>query len=224
MKANQAKMDAHREANQEHMQQMMAKIETIWEEMMTGMDTNQERMNASLREEIQSGQAKMRFIINARIADMKDGRRETMSCQVMTEVCLDSRVRIQKTWNLKWNIGRSLRKRPQWNLREQWRSSIGWHLAAGRHGEQKELTWGNCVSQRKLSAPCRKVSYHARVSCHKRNIVRNKWTRAKAERGIWRVQTLRESEWMHREGRKGVTDLGGWRLSEETTMGKHGKC
>jgi hypothetical protein len=33
---------------------MMAKIETDREEMMARMDTNQERINASLREEIKS--------------------------------------------------------------------------------------------------------------------------------------------------------------------------
>jgi hypothetical protein len=30
-------------------------------------------------------------------------------------------------------------------------------LAAGRHGEPKELTRGDCGSQRKLAATCRKV-------------------------------------------------------------------
>jgi hypothetical protein len=36
-----------------------------------------------------------------------------------------------------------------------------WHQAAGRHGEPKELTRGDCGSQRKLAATCRKVSCHA---------------------------------------------------------------
>jgi hypothetical protein len=44
--ANQAKIDTDRKADQEHMQGMLAR-----------MNANQERMNASLREEIQSGQA-----------------------------------------------------------------------------------------------------------------------------------------------------------------------
>jgi hypothetical protein len=51
------------------------------------MDVNLKEM----REEIQSGQAEMRFIINAWIADMKKDRKETMSCQVRTEVCLNSK-------------------------------------------------------------------------------------------------------------------------------------
>jgi hypothetical protein len=119
MKANQAKMDAHTEADREHMQQMMIKIEINREEMMARMDANQERMNANLREEIQSGQVEMRSIVNACIADMKDDRRETVSCQVTTEAYLDSKELNPEAWNPKWNIRRSLRKRPQRNLREQ---------------------------------------------------------------------------------------------------------
>jgi hypothetical protein len=72
----------------------------------------EEMMNANLKEmrgEIKSGQAEMRCIVNAWIADMKKkGRKETMSCQVTTAACLDS-----KELNLKWNIGRSLWRRPQ---------------------------------------------------------------------------------------------------------------
>jgi hypothetical protein len=77
------------EANREHMQQMMAKTETDREEMMARMDANQERTNASLREEIQSGQAKMRSILDVWIVDMKDGRKETMASQETTEARLE---------------------------------------------------------------------------------------------------------------------------------------
>jgi hypothetical protein len=52
MKANQAKMDGHIEADRVHMQQIMTKIETDQEEMIARMDANQERMNASLRENV----------------------------------------------------------------------------------------------------------------------------------------------------------------------------
>jgi hypothetical protein len=71
----------------------------------------------------------------------------------------------------------------------------GRNLAAGRHGEPKELARGICGSWRKLAAACMKVSRHARVTWCKRNIMRNKWTRVKAERGIGRVRTLRERVW-----------------------------
>jgi hypothetical protein len=70
---------------------MVAKIETDQEEMITRMVANQERMNASLREEIKSGEAEMKSIVIAWIANMKDDRKQIMSCQVMTEACLDSK-------------------------------------------------------------------------------------------------------------------------------------
>jgi hypothetical protein len=42
---------------------------------MARMGTNQEKMHASLREEIQSGEAEVRFFVYAWIADMNDGRK-----------------------------------------------------------------------------------------------------------------------------------------------------
>jgi hypothetical protein len=84
----------------------------------------------------------------------------------------------------------------------------GRKLAAGRRGEPKELTRRDCGSRRKLAAACRKVSRRARVAWRKRNIVRNKWTRAKDQRGVRRVRTLRIYMRTHHEGRKGVKDLG----------------
>jgi hypothetical protein len=54
----------------------------------------EEMMNVNLkekREEIKSGQAEMRSIVNVWIVDMKDDRRETVSWQVMMEACLDSK-------------------------------------------------------------------------------------------------------------------------------------
>jgi hypothetical protein len=70
---------------------MITKTETNREEMMARMDANQEKMNAHLREEIKSGQAEMRSIVNAWIADMKTDRREAVSCQVTMEGCLHSK-------------------------------------------------------------------------------------------------------------------------------------
>jgi hypothetical protein len=62
--------------------------------MLARMNANQER----LREEIKSGQAEMRSTVSAIkkkmdawIANMRDDQIETVSCQVMTEVCLDSK-------------------------------------------------------------------------------------------------------------------------------------
>jgi hypothetical protein len=46
------------------------------------------------------------------------------------------------------------------------------HLVAGRRGEPKELTRGDCGSLRKLVAACRKVSHRAAVAQRKRNVLR----------------------------------------------------
>jgi hypothetical protein len=50
-----------------------------------------------------------------------------------------------------------------------------------------------------------------KIAWHKMNIVRDKWTRAKAVGEIRTVWTLRARVWMHHEGRKGLKNLGsGW--------------
>jgi hypothetical protein len=113
--------------------------------MMARMDTNQERMYASLGEEIQSAQVEMRSIINALIADMKDDQRETMSCQVMIEACLDSKELNPEDMKSEMEhqevpmeeaAVKSSRTMKKWHR--------GQHLAAGRYGEPKELTQGKC--------------------------------------------------------------------------------
>jgi hypothetical protein len=86
----------------------------------------------------------------------------------------------------------------------------GRHVAAGRRGEPKELTRGDCGSRRKLTAACRMVSRRARVAWDRRNIVRE-YIKAKVERGIRRVRALRERVRTRHEGRKGIKDLGGER-------------
>jgi hypothetical protein len=60
----------------------------------------------------------------------------------------------------------------------------GWHLTTGRCGEPKGLNQGDCGSRRKLTAACRKVSRHAAVIWHKRNVFRNIW--AQGNCGLWK--------------------------------------
>jgi hypothetical protein len=60
----------------------------------------------------------------------------------------------------------------------------GWKLAAGRHGEPKEVTWGERGSHRKLAATYRKVSHRAAVEWHKRNVFRIFWTQGNC--GPWK--------------------------------------
>jgi hypothetical protein len=55
-----------------------------------------------------------------------------------------------------------------------------WHRgkkqAAGRHGEPRELTRGDCGSRRILAAACRKVSCHATVAQHRRHAFKKEQT------------------------------------------------
>jgi hypothetical protein len=55
--------------------------------------------------------------------------------------------------------------------------------AAGRRGEPKKLTRGDCGSRKKLAAACRKVSRHATMAWRKRNIFRKFWTKQIVDRG-----------------------------------------
>jgi gamma-glutamyltranspeptidase len=48
----------------------------------------------------------------------------------------------------------------------------GRNQAAGQRGQPKELTQGDCGSQRKLAATYRKVFHHARMAWYKGNIFR----------------------------------------------------
>jgi hypothetical protein len=66
---------------------------------------------------------------------------------------------------------------------------------------RKIRTQENCGPRKELAAG-RKMTHCAKVARRKGSIVRNKWTRAKAERGIQRVWTLREKVRTRHEGRE----------------------
>jgi hypothetical protein len=61
-------------------------------------------------------------------------------------------------------------------VRGRKRQHRGRKQAAGRRGEPKELTRGDCGSQKKLAAACRKASRRATVAWPKRNVFRKSWT------------------------------------------------
>jgi hypothetical protein len=62
----------------------------------------------------------------------------------------------------------------------------------------------NCEPCKELAVALRETIHRAKVVRCKGSIVRNKWTKAKAERGIQKMRT-------RHEGRKKVKDLGGGR-------------
>jgi hypothetical protein len=77
-------MNANRKAGRENLKEMM-------EEMMKAIQAKKSEDLKEMREEIKSGQAGIRSIVNIWIADVKKDRKETLSCQVTTEACLDIR-------------------------------------------------------------------------------------------------------------------------------------
>jgi hypothetical protein len=75
----------------------MANLELLLT-IAASIEASHGRINASLREEVKSGQAEMRSTVSALvgkmdawIAEMKDEQKETMSCQLMVKACLDSK-------------------------------------------------------------------------------------------------------------------------------------
>jgi hypothetical protein len=120
---------------------MMANIETDREEMMARMDANQERMNAGLSEEIKFCQAEMKSVVNTWIADMKDVRRETVSCQVTTGACLASKeLNLEDMESEVEHVELPTEEASVKSSGTMKKRHKGRHLAVGLHGEPKELT------------------------------------------------------------------------------------
>jgi hypothetical protein len=96
---------------------------------------------------------------------MKDDRRETVFCQVMTEVCLHSKELNPEDMESEVEHREvPMEEAAVKSLGTMKERKRGRHLAAGRHRESKEMTQGDCGSQRKLAATCRKVSRYAEVA------------------------------------------------------------
>jgi hypothetical protein len=184
----QGKIDASTKAMQERMNEMEDEIkedmnanrkvnrESLKEMMEEMMNANQAKTNADLkdmREEIKSGKAEMGSVVNAWIADMKKDRRETMSCQVTTAACLDS-VELNTAEMKSESEHREVSKEDAIGKPVNGRKKRHWgrNIVAGRRGEPKELTRGECRSRRKLAASCGKVSHRAAVARRKRNVFR----------------------------------------------------
>jgi hypothetical protein len=64
-------------------------------------------------------------------------------------------------------------------LRKQCRDQ---NLAAGRCQKQKGRIQASCQSLKRLTITSRKMTCHARVAWHRKNVIRRDWTRNQAER------------------------------------------
>jgi hypothetical protein len=137
--------------------------------------------------------------MDAWIANMRDNWKETMSCQVTMEVCLDSKEPNPEDMQsevehrevpMEEAAVKSLRTMKKWHR--------GRHLAAGRRGEPKEPNQGDCGSWRKLAAACRKVSHHAAVAWQKGNVFRK--IRTQGNCGSWKELAAARMNMTHRAG------------------------
>jgi hypothetical protein len=167
-----------------------------------------------IRVEIKFGQTDIRSRVDAWIADMKDGRKETMACQEKTEV----RLECGEPTSVDMEPEAAHREEeaavmPVGGLRKRSRDQ---NLAEGRRGQPKERTRGYCGSRKGVTVGGRRMTRCARVAWRKKGVVRKDWTRSKVERTTQRVgplrknlRTLRERVRTRHEGRKGVKDLGG---------------
>jgi hypothetical protein len=104
-------------------------------------------------------------------------------------------------------------------VRGRKRRHRGQKEAAGRHGEPKELTRGDCGSQKKLAAACRKASRRATVAWCKRNVFRKSWTHGNC--GPRKVAAARKKV-THCAGHrcKGNIPLYTWRIPKGGTFEK----
>jgi hypothetical protein len=225
MKASQEMMEANTKPMQERLEryigsllsdkdELKQEIRTEREQMLAKMEVNtkvtQERMDANLKdlkENIKSGQAKVRSVVkvfyekmDACVANRRDDREETMSCQEVMEPRLECEEPIsedikacqEKTACHEATETHMEKTEPDPGMMQ----SVAKHQvalkedavvkpvkvrkerhrsrkpAAERRGEPKEMTRGDCGCGRKLAAACRRVSRRARVAWRKRNFLR----------------------------------------------------
>jgi hypothetical protein len=72
-------------------------------------------------------------------------------------------------------------------------------------------TQGDCGPRKELPVAGREMTHRAKVTRRKGNFVRNKWTKAKAERANQRVGPLRKKVRTHNAGKRGTKALCGKR-------------
>jgi hypothetical protein len=100
-------------------------------------------------------------------------RKEKMFCQVTTKACLGSKELNPE--NVKSEVEYRevpMKEAAVKSLGTMKKRHRGRHLAAGRRGEPKEQTRGDCGSRRNMVTSCRKVSRRAIVERRKKNIFR----------------------------------------------------
>jgi hypothetical protein len=136
------------------------------------------RINAN-REEMNAKMDATKENMDVWIAEMRDGRKkEMMTCQEMTETCLDSKEPNPEDMQSgveHWEVPKEhTTVKPVRELKKRHR---GRHLAAGRRRKPEEQTQRNCGSWRKLAAADRKLTCRAGVAWRKVHIIGKNHTR-----------------------------------------------
>jgi hypothetical protein len=154
--------------------------------LVTRIEANQAKMDVNLneiREEIKSGQAEMRSIVTAWMADTKNGRKETMACQGKMEVCLECEEPTSVTMKSEAEHWGGVPKKeaavmPVGGLRKGCRDR---NLAAKCRQKPKEGNQRSCESWKRLTIASRRMICCAGVAWLRRNAVRKDRTRKQVE-------------------------------------------
>jgi hypothetical protein len=178
MEINQAKLEADRKADQGHMQDMLTRMDTNTKAMQEDIKTNQAKMDVNLKEMMEEIHSIWLELKEKRMAERKaDQEKREAERKVNREVA----IRLEAT-DLKENPEEMECVSEHWEVPKEdaivkpvkgrKKRHSGQKLAAWQHGESKELTRGDCESQRKLAATCRNVSCRAGVAQRKINFFR----------------------------------------------------
>jgi hypothetical protein len=143
---------------------MNAKINAEADAIRARIKANQEEMMAKMQEDIKSGQAEMRSILDAWLTDLKDGRKETTACQEATET--ETHPGMMQSIEEQQEIPKGeAAGMPVEGLRKRRRAR---NLASERRQRRKERIRGYRGFRRKLAAACREVSRRAKMAWRKK--------------------------------------------------------
>jgi hypothetical protein len=194
MKSMQEEMRTSTKAYQERME---SQISSLVSRMEAGRKSDREEIRASQEQMaslvswIEANQAKMdvnlnemRSILNAWIADMKDGQIERIACQGKTETWLEfeepASVVMEPEAEHQEVPKEEAAVMPVGRLRRWLRD---WNLAVERHQKPKETNRRSCESWKRLTVSSRRMTRCAGVAWLGRNVVRKYRTRKQVEQG-----------------------------------------
>jgi hypothetical protein len=117
----------------------------------------------SMREDIKCGQAEMRSLLDACIANTKVAWKKTIACQEVMGANPEK---------YEHDPGKMQSVEEHQEIPKEDAVVKPFKGRKKRRGEPNELTQGDCGSGKKLAAACKKTSRHATVAWRKRNVRR----------------------------------------------------